>query len=47
MKCVKEEAGTERKDLRVFTVTVSFAFIEEEKLCATVKRRVRKELSLS
>lgn len=33
MKHVKEEAGIERKDLRVFALKVSFAFIEEEKTC--------------
>lgn len=47
MKCVREETGIERKDLRVFAVKVSFAFIREEKTCATVKGRDRKELSLS
>lgn len=33
MKCVKEEVGIEREDLRVFTVKVRFAFNKEEKMC--------------
>lgn len=33
MKFIKEEADMERKDIRVPTVKVSFAFIEEKKMC--------------
>lgn len=32
MKFIKEEADMERKDIRVFTVKVSFAFTEEKKM---------------
>lgn len=45
MKCVKV-AGIERENLRVFAVKVSFAFLKEEELNATVEVKVRKESAL-
>lgn len=43
MKFIKEEADMERKDIRGFTVKVSFAFIWRRK-CIAENASVRKEL---